>query len=499
MGQSNVKDVRARPLGTLLDWQADRNPRRPAVSHAGGGLSYEILARRSRQFAAYLSEMGISPGDRVLVRANPTADFVIALHAVLRIGATFVPLHSDLKPYQWHAVMKDAGPALMLVDDEMRQEVPRSEAKVRDLATSAEQSRELAGFSAVRSPAGPALLLYTSGSSGQPKAVACGHEQVRSALGAIAHELRYRSDDVIFCRLPLAFDYGLYQVLLSALSGARLVLVPVGAAANLLALMCSAGATVLPAVPSLVRMVTTLARRTTVLPDLRLVTNTGERLTEEDQRVLLSTFPQAEVALMYGLTECKRVTIRPPSRQGLPTDSAGWPIAGAEVGIVDEYGTALGPGETGEIVTIGPHVTDGYWRAPEQSLQCFARSSSSGQRILFTGDFGYLREDGELVVLGRRDDQFKSRGIRVSGAEIEAAATDVPGIRGAVLVPSRDGRGPVLWAEGDVSVEELRLELRGRLEEAKMPEYCRVAALFPLTPNGKFDRALIRGWPIGDD
>lgn len=490
VGDPSRVPVLSVPVHLALEAAGRRAPGAPAATDHRCALDYAALAELSRRFSGWLWERGLRPGDRVVARAESSVDFLALLHGALRLGVTLVPVHVQTRPYQLLPLIADADPALVLAFDAEIPDLAGSGAKVVGI----NQAWGEAAHTPARAetdetvPAAPAFLLYTSGSSSQPKAVVCSHRQVNTALAAVAEQLRYRADDVVFGRLPLAFDYGLYQILLCANAGAHLVLADHATNAELLPMMRDAGATVLPVVPTLGRMAVALARRGTQVNTLRLITNTGEALTRADQVGLRTAFPNAELAPMYGLTECKRVSIRPPTAVDLPTDSVGPPLPGTQVAILDEHGDPLPRNQTGQIVVLGPHVADGYWRAPEPTRERFATCVATGRRVLFTGDHGHLDEHGELVIGGRLDDVFKNSGVRVSGSEIEAAAADIPGVRAAALVRPPGKAGPLLWAEGEIEPAEVLRELRLRLEPAKVPARCQVLPSLPTTANGKLDR-----------
>ena len=471
----------------LVGLAAVHHPDRIAVRDGGTALTYAALAAASGRFAAWLTTMGVQPGDRVLVRAEARTAFVVAAHGVLRAHATLVPVHVQTRPARIRRMVADLAPALLLTTPteaaEFADAVALDEAIWQSAATTAELTPERDGE--------PALVFLSSGSTSEPKGIACGERQISSALAGVAAQLRYRPDDVVFCRLSLAFDYGFYQVLLAAAVGACLVLAG-DDRVNVLRAVRDNHVTVLPVVPSLATMLRQLARGRVTVDSVRLVTNTGERLPWPEQEGLLRTFPNASLALMYGLTECKRVSIRPPSRSGLPTDSVGPPLPGTQVAVVDPSRRSLPHDEIGEIVAVGPHIADGYLGAPELTERRFGRCAATGRRVLFTGDHGYLTEDGELVVLGRRDDLFKIAGVRVSGTEIEAAATSVSEVNGAVVVPPEGARGPVLWVEGRCSASHVLAGVRELLEPAKVPVDCRVLDVLPRSVNGKVDRATLR-------
>ncbi|MBF9132821.1 AMP-binding protein [Plantactinospora sp. S1510] len=488
----------AAPLGELvhelLDDAAERFPDRPALRDGGGVWTWAELDATSRRLASWLRGRGIGRGDRVLVRTRRQRDLVTLMFATFRVGAAFAPISVQMKPFHLAAVVADAEPALLVLDEhEMDLSGVAGAVALSDVLAAA------TGHDLDRSTTGVigqdvALLLYTSGTTATPKAVVCPHRAVVFAAAAIARVLRYRPDDVIFCRLPLSFDYGLYQVFLGALAGAEVVLAADAPNAGLLASVRAAGATVVPLVPSVATMLTTLAARDPRPTGVRLFTNTGAALPAPAVRLLLDRFPGASIALMYGTTECKRITVREPEDGDLlRPDSVGPALPGTEVLVVDEAERPVPPMTVGEIVVRGGHVMAGYWRAPELTDRTFRRSPETGEVRLHTGDYGYLHPDGELVFVGRRDEIFKRNGVRASGVEIEAAAQDIPGVTGAALLPPAAGRDIVLFVATDLTPAQVLRELAIRLEAAKVPTDCRVLPAIPLTANGKPDRVALAG------
>jgi acyl-CoA synthetase (AMP-forming)/AMP-acid ligase II len=235
-------------------------------------------------------------------------------------------------------------------------------------------------------------------------------------------------------------------------------------------------------------MLTTLAERDPCPSDVRLFTNTGAALAPATIDALRSRFPGAQVARMFGTTECKRISIMPLESERERPTSVGLPLPGTDVVILDDAARPRPSGQTGEIVVGGPHVMAGYWRAPAITARTFRRDDPAGRVWLHTGDYGHLDEDGYLYFEGRRDDMFKHKGARVSTLEIEAAAMDIPGVRGAVAMPPADGHGLEIRVATELPPHTVLRELAARLESAKVPSVCHVVAEIPLTLNGKNER-----------
>lgn len=475
------------------------DPGAPAVRDGWGRWTYAELSSAARATAVWLLAKGVTVGDRVVVRATPERAFLALLYGCLEIGAIFVPVGTTIRRYQLSHILADAEPTLFVSDDReqlswVSETVPASSlAEAQSAAESADPGSD--GFCAPeRSPDDLALLLYTSGTTAQPKAVACPHAAVTFVVSAVAERVGYSKDDVVFCRLPLSFDYGLYQVFLSTRVGCEVVLANASGDMRLLADVRNAGATVVPIVPSLGAMLLTLRRRDPAPTRVRLFTNTGEHLSQDTVEQLREQFPGAAVQLMFGTTECKRITVMEPDGDLVRPDSVGRAIRGTSVGIVDEAGQALPPGHTGEITVRGPHLMAGYWRSPELSRHTFRVDPVSGERVLHTGDFGHLDAEGYLYFSGRRDHIFKRRGIRTSVVEIESAARSLTGVVEAAVLPPSARRDSVLYLVGEITPEVALTGLRQLLDPAKVPTICRVIRALPLTANGKIARAVLDEW-----
>jgi amino acid adenylation domain-containing protein len=476
----------------ILDRAAARSPEACAVATASDEISYQRLRELSHAAAEWLLKHGIGHGDRVLVQAWNSATLPALLFGASRIGAVLVPLNPEMRPYQVRQVHDDADPGLVLAD---AASVAGLRAAGIDGVHQLEELWEHLGRSVVDDvarevdPADLALLIYTSGSTSTPKGVMSPHRQITFVTDAINQRLVYRPTDRIFLRLPMSFDYGLYQVMLAAHSGATLYVADQQSNVGVLRELAASRATVVPLVPSLATMLNQLAVRRAAPRGVRLFTNTGAVLPPNAIADLRRNFPGSAIVLMYGITECKRVSIGDPDADLHDARSLGPPLPGTEVSIVDDAGQRVGPGVTGQIVVRGPHVMAGYWRAEELSRQRFGPDSA--MPVLYTGDYGSLNDRGHIYFEGRRDDIVKRRGTRVSTLEVEAAVLDVPAVRSAAVSVGPAGE-LVLFVSGDVDAATLTHELADRLEAAKRPDRIVRIDTMPLGHNGKIDRSQLR-------
>lgn len=484
-------------LHEILEAAADRNPLSAALSSRQYSLSYRELDTAATRMAALLRREGLRLGDRVIVTAADGVGITVLLYAASRLGAVFSVLHEQVRGGPLEHVLRDCEPRLLVSDDvgagqtAARHDVPflRLDELVRTVLD-ADVDEALPSLPASGAlGVDPVSLIYTSGTTALPKAVVSTHQQVLFAASAIQERLEYRSDDVVYCPLPLSFDYGLYQVYLAALSGARLHLGTVGEVGPaLLRSLADAEATVLPAMPSLSDRLAWLLSRSKGAPSrLRLLTNTGAALSQPTMTTLRAALPDLRIQVMYGLTECKRTAIMPPDGDLDRPGSCGLPLPGTDVFIIGDDGERLPFGEIGQIVVRGPHVMAGYWRRPELTAERFPRTEGLFPELR-TGDYGWQDKDGYLYFSGRRDDLYKERGFRLSTTEVEAAATRVAGVTSAAVLPPDGKRGALLLVVTDITADNVRESMREHIEPFKIPRRCVRLDRLPTNGNGKVDR-----------
>ncbi|MGW2788093.1 class I adenylate-forming enzyme family protein [Streptomyces populi] len=494
-------------LHELLDIPAT-DPTAPALTCGDLTLGRAELVRASRRCARELRARGLRRGDRLVVTSDTGPVLVPLLFGASRLGIVFSVLHEQVRGDVLRHVLADCEPALVIaaapaVRDAVREAgVTAAAPGDLDAVTPAGTTggagtgheEDLAGGDGPL-PVDPVCLIYTSGTTAMPKAVVSTHQQMMFAVHAIAERLAYRADDVVYCPLPLSFDYGLYQVFLSALAGSHVWL---GSAAEsgpaLVANLVRSGATVLPAVPPVsAALLKLLRRRGGARPPLRLLTNTGAALPADIPTGLREVLPGLRVQLMFGLTECKRLTIAEPDEDLIRPGSCGLPLTGTEVFVVDDAGERLPDGEVGEITVRGPNVMAGYWRRPDLTAARFPRRDGLFPELR-TGDYGWTDEAGRLYFAGRRDDIYKQDGFRVSAVEVEAAARRLPDVHTAAVLPPDAARPEaVLVVTGTAEPATVLPRLREHLEDYKVPRVCHAVDALPVNANGKTEKAVLAG------
>ena len=343
-----------------------------------------------------------------------------------------------------------------------------------------------------------AMLIYTSGSTGRPKGVMMTHANVAAASGSILTYLGTTAEDTIVNVLPLAFDYGLYQLIMAVTVGATLVLERSFAFPQaLFETIRRDEVTVFPMVPTIAA--TILAMRDLeagFLPSLRTITNTAAALPVDHIERLRALFPAARLFSMYGLTECKRCTYLPPEDLDLRPGSVGIAIPNTEAFVLDDSGALAAPGVIGELHIRGPHVMQGYWDNAAASAAALVPGRYPHERMLRTGDLFYADAEGYLYFVGRKDDIIKSRGEKVAPKEVEAVLHRCPGIVEAVVFGRPDPilgeavQAVVVASDPELDEQAVLRHCRRHLEEVMVPRTVAFRRSLPKTDTGKVSRRL---------
>lgn len=499
-----------------LERTARRHPGKRALVCGPAGLTYRELDTHSTRLAWSLAAAGLKRGDRAVIFLENSPEAVISIYAILKSGGVFVIVDSASPAKYLAHIIKDCG-SRHLITHVDKESVVRSAARdVGGLFTiwvgpncpAASRTEEIPWENALAFQAETralprvldvdlAALIYTSGSTGRPKGIMSTHHNMVSAARSIIQYIGNSPDDVILDALPLAFDYGLYQVLMGVMFGGTVVLEkPTGYIAPLIDRIEEEKVTGLPVVPSLSAMFMRLKRfPAKKLSSLRYITNTGALWPESHIRMFREKLPNVKIFSMYGLTECKRVSFLPPELVDKHAGAVGRAMPNCEAEVVDGTRQPVGPGETGELVVRGSNVMQGYWNDPELTRRVFREGRWPADRRLHTGDLFRIGEDGFLYFVGRMDDLVKCSGRRVSPREVEEALASMAAVAEAAALAVPDEIGGNVMATFVVTEQgtpadaaSLRRLLEPMLEPYKLPKYVWFLESMPKMPNGKTDR-----------
>lgn len=499
----------------FLEQTAARTPDHIGLVCGAERLTFADLDARSNRIANLLLARGVLRGDRVVLWCPNSVELVVAIFGALKAGAVFVVQNEASKPDQVAYVVgncraralvttaRQAGPASAWLDaGGTLDTVLQVDGEPADARFVAFGPASLAGdASRPRCESidrDLACLVYTSGSTGRPKGVMSAHHQVVFASGSILQYLGIGPADVVLCALPLAFDYGLYQLLMTFRVGGTLVLErSFTYPAECLLRVAEERITVLPCVPTMFALLLDLDLRQFDVSSVRILTNTAAALPPSHVERLCAAFPRARLFKMYGLTETKRTLYLPPEHLASHPASVGFPIPGTEVWIESETGARLGPGMVGELVVRGGHVMSGYWEAPEETAARFPPGPHPGERLCRTGDLFLRDEAGFHYFVGRADDMLKCRGEKVAPKEIETVLHEMPGVVEAVVVGVPDAVlghaivAVVVRRDPALTERDVLRHCRARLEDFKVPRRVEFHDRLPKTNTGKVQRSAI--------
>ncbi len=491
-------------------------PRATALVDGERSIAWRELEALAEARSDDLVRGGIARGDRVLVAGPNSIETVVAILATLRAGATVVPLPADTRAPRLAAILADAAPAALLAP-------PATIALAVDLGSTPRRVRatdgDFAGEPAALSPerawtarprlartagaidADLAAILYTSGSTGEPKGVMLTHSNLENTTGAIASYLALGPDDRVALPVPVVFSYGLAQLLAALRVGATVLLERSFAYPfETLRRMERHAATVLVSVPTLAARIVELLPRLEAshpvdLRSLRAMTNAAAALPAPHVARLQALLPRTDLHLMYGQTECTRALTLDPALAGANPGSVGRAIPNCEALVVGDDGRPVAPGGEGELVVRGANVALGYWNRPEETARRFVPGALPGSRVLRTGDRFRVDAGGLLHFLGREDEVFKCRGEKVAPAAVEAALCSIDGVVEALVagVPHDDDGTAIraaLVVRPDAGLDEaaVRARCRSMLEPALVPRFVEIRPSLPRTDSGKASR-----------
>jgi len=309
--------------------------------------------------------------------------------------------------------------------------------------------------------------------------------------------LRMDENDRIFLVLPIAFDYGLYQVLMSVNLGATIILEQSFAyPTKIYTRIEETQPTVFPAVPTMyAHMIAAYQREPISFPSIKTITNTAAALHVDSVPWLHKIFPNALIFKMYGLTECKRVCYLDPELIDEKTSSVGKAIPGTETFLLSEDGKPVAANEPGILHVRGPHVMAGYWHQPERTEKMLVDGNLPGEKVLCTHDIFKMDDEGFLYFVSRSDDIIKSKGEKVSPTEVENILLKLESVLEAAVVGIADKTSGQSIAAFIVSEDKnnqnsnkIRMHCNNNMESFMVPSFIIFIDEMPKSPNGKIDK-----------
>jgi amino acid adenylation domain-containing protein len=501
---------KSRPGGSVVELFAEqvrRHPEAAAVLEGEHTLSYAQLDARAYRLAQQLQALDIAPASRIGVCIERSIEEIVAVLAVLRAGCTYVPLDPRQPPERLAHILRDADAAAVIVTRSAERALAAARAGsarpviVLERDTTGEAATPIAALAPVRRDA-PACVMYTSGSTGEPKGVVVPQRAIVRLVRDTDY-LQIDAQDVIAHLSNPAFDAATFEVWGALLNGARLAVIPRETAlapTELAAMLDRHGVTALFLTTALFNLVARDAPR--AVAD-RVVLFGGEAVEPRWVAAALAAGPQ-RLLHVYGPTETTTFATWHEVRavdDAASTVPIGRPIANTDVYVLDRNREPVPPGIPGEIYIGGPGLADGYLGRPGLTAECFVAhpfAHEPGARLYRTGDRARYRNDGAIEFLGRLDRQVKIRGHRIESTEVEIALRAVPQVRDAVVVVRGDTAETrqliayVAVAPGnEPAPADFSSNLRRTLPDYMIPAAIVMLPALPLTGNGKIDRAAL--------
>jgi acyl-CoA synthetase (AMP-forming)/AMP-acid ligase II len=515
-----MTSIPQRLLGEALLFSAGNQPQKTAIISKGNEYSYLALKEGADKLARYLVRSGINKGDRVAISMENSWQTILSIYAVTLSGGVFLVINPQTKADKLQYILTDSGAKVFISSSILRHELASALQGVQcvhAVLLSGDEKQlvvagstfELVNFEKILAgnieqislpkiiPNDLAALIYTSGSTGFPKGVMMTHQSMVFTSWSLIEYLRLTEEDRIMLLLPLAFDYGLYQLLMAITVGGTLIVEQSFIfTASIYRNIEKYKPTVFPGVPTIYAMMIASAKETPLAFEcIQKVTNTAAALPAEFIPDLKKIFPHALIFKMYGLTECKRVCYLEPELVDLKPTSVGKAIPGTEVFLLSTEGKPVAPGESGILHIRGPHVMLGYWKKEELSNEMLRSGSLPGERILCSNDLFKMDEEGFLYFQGRTDDIIKTRGEKVSPIEIENVIYKIDGVKEVAVIGIPDlimGESIVAHITSHDHVElnekEIQKECMSKLEVFMVPQKVIFLTEMPKSPNGKIDK-----------
>lgn len=480
----------------LFEDQCLRTPDRTAIIYSADRASEERISyrewnERADSLAAELRAIGVAAGALIGVHARRNPDLLIAIFAVLKLGATYVPMDPVWPQARTALIMEDAAISVILTHRDIAANLPATNARLVFLDDKCNMTPLPPIMPARVSADAVAYVIYTSGSTGRPKGAAILH---RNAVAFLYWVRSYFNDAQLACGLAstsICFDLSIFELFAPLSWGGSIALTE-----NILefaSLPCANEITHISTVPSAIAAILKIGR---IPESVNTISLAGEPLTRDLVCRIQQHAPQASVYNLYGLSEATVFSTAAHIEFNV-TDAPtiGRPISNTRTYILDRNLQPLPVGALGELYVGGAGVGAGYLNRPELTSQRFMPDPYSRDgRLYQTGDLARYRPDGNIEFLGRSDDQIKLRGFRIELGEIEAALTAHPLVQGAIVAlrGAETNARIVAWLLSPRSETELSESvcswLRERLPEYMIPSAVVTMAEFPLLPNGKIDR-----------
>jgi amino acid adenylation domain-containing protein len=486
-------------LAELVEEQVERTPHSVAVACGERAMTYLQMNERANQLAHELLKRGVGPGQLIGVYLERSAELVVALLAIMKSGAAYLPLDLFLPSDRISFMLEDSGVQLLITEQSLRAGLPSHAGTAILIDDRSWLNNSRVNIESQAGPEDLAYLIYTSGSTGKPKGVEIPRGALTNFLWSIRDRLQLSQSDRLLAVTTISFDIAGLEIWLPLLFGAQIVVASRESAMDgvvLRKLIDRHEITCLQATPVTWRILLDAGWRGK--QDMQALCG-GEAMPPELADRLVPAVKR--VWNLYGPTETTIWSTACVVTDGLAPVSIGRPLANTRCYILDSRKQPLPIGVTGELYIGGDGLARGYWKRPELTSEKFLADPfrAAGARIFRTGDLARYRTDGSIECLGRIDHQIKLRGYRIEPGEIEEALKEDPEIEQAVVaareVAPRDKQlvAYLVTTSGlPIDPAQLSMRLKRSLPDYMVPQAYVFLDRMPLSANGKIDRNALR-------
>ena len=507
---NNLSHVRHRGIFSMhpheeVEIHATTNPSKIAVSSKSESITYGSLNSRSNQLAHYLLKQGAKPESRVIVCLEPTVDIAVALLAILKIGATYVPMNPSHPEYRIKKIIEDVNPDMMVTDSASKEVLNFGDFLSITINTAELDLEDKENPNVVIDPTQTAYIYYTSGTTGLPKGSLGSYGNLNHYLRVSQEKYGFNNKDVMPALASYSFSISMFELMSPLLAGGTLVILDRADIldAEIMVEMLQ-NLTFVHAGPSLLKSLVKYIHANiddySVFNGLRHLSSGGDMVPPDLLRNLQLIFRNTELYVIYGCSEiaCMGFTFRVDPIIPIEKTYVGKPFENVALLLLDKEGKRVPVGVSGEVCIGGHGVAVGYLNRPELTEEKFFVFGDT--RFYRTGDVGRLNNEGNLELLGREDFQIQIHGMRVELGEVEYHLRNIPAVRDAVVVARPHGKVEntlvafyVRNGSYRLAPESLRKYMAQHLPDYMVPSFYIQLESLPLNVNMKVDRtALIK-------
>ncbi len=483
-------------VNQLFEEQVEKNPYKVAIEFHNESITYGELNCKANKLARILRRKGVGVEKIVGLLVRRSINMFVLIIAILKAGATYLPIDLEYPPERKNYLLKDSDSCLLLTQKDFIDDID-FEKEILDIDTVDYDSESGDNLERFNNAYNAAYVIYTSGSTGKPKGTVVEHHSVHNLAVAMSDRINLHQYQSILCVTTIAFDMSIMETLVPIIIGLKIVLADEIQQKDPFALsklIIDKNVEILETTPSRIKMLLIAhnAKINSCFEKIKLFLIGGESM---DEQIVNSIFKHSQGILynMYGPTETTVWSTAAKITNGKEIN-IGTPIANTYVYILDEEGNIVPPGFTGEICISGDGVARGYVGRKELTESKFVKNPFlENEQIYHTGDLGRITSDNSIEYIGRQDFQTKIRGFRVELGEIESRMREVDKIDAAVVIDKKNKDGvnslyAYFEAKEKIDIKDLREQLATKLPDYMIPSYIAQIPQIPLTINLKVNR-----------